>query len=556
MHATPLPDIVILLAAAVAIVGFFRAVGISPVLGYLVAGALIGPTGLGWIAELETTAAIAELGIVFLMFIIGLDLSWDRLKTMRRQVFGVGTAQLVLTSAAFLLIGLALGEDFADALIISGALSISSTAVVLEVLRQRHELATQTGRLSLSIVIMQDIAALPLLVLIPVLAAKEGTLVGAMADAGLRAIAAFVVIAIAGRYLMRPLFRLIAKLDIHELFVATVLLVVFAIAWMTQSVGLSMALGAFLAGLFLAGTEFHQQIELDVRPFKALLMGLFFMTVGMRIDPAFIIDHAVEVVALAGGIVAVKSLVLFWVLRWFKYTKRTAAHTALLLAQGSELAFIMLGIAFQMNVLEGNRVQELLIVIALTMAMTPLLDTIGAELEKRWWRMRKSRPEVIEQEAQDLSEHVIIAGYGKMGKLIATYLAEERIPFLALDAAPKEVSSGRKAHHPVYFGDATRPDVLAAMGITRARALVITLHEPQAADKLLSLMRARYPNLAIIVRAVDAKHVAKLEKNGATLAVPELQVSGMRMLSGLLAILGRPEEEIHRVMEHVRHAVT
>lgn len=556
MHTTPLPDIVVLLAAAVAIVGFFRALKISPVLGYLVAGALIGPTGLGWIAELETTAAIAELGIVFLMFIIGLDLSWDRLKIMRKQVFGVGTAQLLLTSTAFFLIGVMLGEDPADALIISGALSISSTAVVLEVLRQRRELATQTGRLSLSILIMQDIAALPLLVLIPVLASKDGTLLAAMADAGLRAVAAFVVIAIAGRFLMRPLFRLIAKLDVHELFVATVLLVVFAIAWMTQSAGLSMALGAFLAGLFLAGTEFHQQIELDVRPFKALLMGLFFMTIGMRIDPSFIIDHAFEVVALAGGIVVVKSLVLFWVLRFFKYTKRTAGHTALLLAQGSELAFIMLGLALQLNVLEGERVQELLIVIALTMAMTPLLDTIGAELEKRWWRMRKSRPEVIAQESQDMNDHVIIAGYGRMGKLIATHLAEERISFLAVDSAPKEVSAGRKAHHPVYFGDASRPDVLNAMGVARARALVITLHEPQAADKLLIVMRQRYPDLAIVVRATDAKHVAKLEKSGATLAVPELQVSGMRMLSGLLAILGRPEEEIHRVMEHVRMAVS
>lgn len=556
MHVTPLPDLVILLAAAVAIVSAFRAVGLSPVLGYLVAGAIIGPTGIGWIEDMDATAAIGELGIVFLMFMIGLDLSWDRLKAMRFQVFGVGGAQLILTSLTLLIIGLVLGLDFTDALIISGALSLSSTALVLELLREHRELATQTGRLSLGILILQDLAALPLLVLITVLGKNESSLIQAMFHAGVNALAALVVLAVAGRWLLRPLFRLIARLDIHELFVATVLLVVLGIAWATQEVGLSMAMGAFLAGLFIAETEFQQQIELDVRPYKALLMGLFFMTVGMRIDPAFIVAHMAEMLFWATGLIAVKAVLLFMILRAFRYTRRTSAHTSLLLAQGGEFGFIMFGLAVQFGVLEGDIVQKLLIVITLTMAATPLLEMLGAELEKRWWRTVKRRqPEAMAIETQDICQHVLIAGYGRMGKLIATHLAEERIPFLALDAAPKEVSAGRKAHHPVYFGDAARPDVLEALGIARAIAFVITLHDPLAADKLAGLIRDRYPELPILVRTGDAKQAQKLEKRG-TIAIPELQVAGMRMLASLLAVLNRPEEEIHRVMEQVRHTVT
>ncbi len=556
MHVTPLPDLVILLASAVLIVSAFRAFGMSPVLGYLVAGALIGPTGAGFISDLNTTSAIAELGIVFLMFMIGLDLSWSRLKTMRIQVFGVGSTQLILTSAVLLLVGLVAQLDFIEALIISGALSLSSTALVLEVLRQHRELATQTGRLSLSILIMQDLAALPLLVFITALGVSESSLMATMVEAGIKALIALIGLAVAGHFLLRPLFRVIARLDIHELFVATILLVVFGIAWITQGAGLSMALGAFLAGLFIAGTEFQQQIELDVRPYKGLLMGLFFMTIGMRIDPAFIFDHFIEILFLSVGLIVIKSGLLFAILRLYRYTKRTAAHTALLLAQGGEFGFIIFGIAAEFDVIAGPIVEVLLVVIALTMAATPALDVIGSQLEKRWWRSIKNRtPESIANETQDISNHVIVAGYGRMGKLIASNLAEERIPFLALDSAPKEVSAGRRAHHPVYFGDAARPDVLAALGVARASALVITLHDPQASEKLAHLMRDRYPNLAILVRTGDTRHAEKLAARQIT-AVPELQVGSMRMLANLFAVLGRPEEDIHRIMEQVRRAVS
>lgn len=553
MHTTPLPDLVILLAAAVAIVTAFRALRLSPVLGYLVAGAVIGPQGFGVIEDLATTSAIAELGIIFLLFMIGLELSFDRLKAMRKKVFGIGSAQVLITGALFYVLARAMGEDFNAALIIGGGLALSSTALVLQVLQQRGEMASQTGRLALAILILQDLAVLPLLVLVPALAAGEDSLALTLGDATLRAVLALVVITVVGRLVLRPLFRVIARTDIHELFVAATLLVVLGIAWATETVGLSMALGAFLAGLLIAETEFQHQVEVDVRPYKSLLMGLFFMTVGMKIDMAFIVDHSLRVAAASAALIAIKTAVHYAIIRGFQYSKRTSAHTALVLAQGGEFGFILFGLAGELGLLGPTLVKELLLVSAITMAATPLLDTLGQQFEKRWWRRVRSSPEMMQQESMDLAGHVVIAGYGRMGQLIADYLAQETIPFIALDTDPREVAKGRRNHHPVYFGHAGRPDVLQSMGIARANALVITLHEPQEAEQLLRAMRALHPKLPIFVRASDVEHAAKLQEAGATLSVPELQVASMRMLAGVLSELDRPEEEIRRVMNAMRN---
>ena len=552
MLNTPLPDLVVLLAAAVVIVAAFRALRLSPVLGYLVAGAVIGPSGLGWIGALDVTSAIGELGIVFLLFMIGLDLSWDRLKAMRGQVFGLGTLQVILTGAVFMGLAHSAGLNLTTALIVGGGLALSSTAIVLEVLRERREIASQTGRLSFAILILQDLAVLPLLVLVPLIAENHGSLTETLATSTARAVAALAVIIVVGRLLLRPLFRLIARLDIHELFVAAIFLVVLGLSWATESAGLSMALGAFIAGLLIAETEFQHQVEADVKPYKALLMGLFFMTVGMKTNLTFIIQYKEEILLIAVGIITIKSLLLFGLLRILGYGKRTSGHTALLLAQGGEFAFILFGLAAALGVMEGDLSQKLLLAITLTMAATPLLDTLGMQFEKRWWRRVRRDPKLIAEEARDLDGHVVLAGYGRMARLIADHLAQENIKFVALDTDPREVSAGRMRHHPVYYGDAARPDVLEAIGVSRAVALVITLHDPDAADKLLRAMRTSYPDLPIMVRARDLAHVHALELMGATKAVPELQVSSMRLLSGLLKVLNRPEEEIQRVMSQMR----
>lgn len=548
MHSTPLPDLVILLAAAVAIVTAFRGMKLSPVLGYLVAGAVIGPKGLGVIQDLDTTSAIAELGIVFLLFMIGLEMSFDRLKAMRKKVFGIGTAQMVVTGGLLVAMAMAMGQSLNAAIIIGGGLALSSTALVLQVLQQQKELASQTGRLSLAILILQDLAVLPLLVLVPAMAVGDASLGETLGLSAVRAVITLGGIVIMGRLVLRPLFRLIAQLDIHELFVAVTLLVVLGLAWITESAGLSMALGAFLAGLLIAETEYQHQVEADVLPYKSLLMGLFFMTVGMKIDGEFILNNASVILLGACALIVFKSSVLYMVLRIFRYSKRSSAHTALLLAQGGEFGFILFGLADQLQVLDGTLVKQLLIIITLTMAATPLLDMLGVQFEKRWWKRLRSNPEQMVREAQDLSGHIVIAGYGRMGQLMADFLASEKIPFIALDTNPREVAAGRKRHHPVYFGNAAQPDLLSTVGIARAQALIITLHEPSAATTLTQLVRMAYPDLPVLVRAHDREHMVTLESLGATYAVPELEVSGKRMMSQLLSALGRPEEDIRRVM--------
>lgn len=548
MHATPLPDLVILLAAAVVIVTAFRSLHVSPVLGYLVAGAIIGPKGVGVIHDLDTTSAIAELGIVFLLFMIGLELSFDRLKSMRRKVFGIGTVQMLLTAGLFIAMARVMGESLNSAIIIGGGLALSSTALVLQVLQQQKELASQTGRLSLAILILQDLAVLPLLVLVPALAINDGDLGQTLGISVLRGGLALAGIIIIGRMMLRPLFRLVAALDIHELFVAVTLLVVLGLAWVTETAGLSMALGAFLAGLLVAETEFQHQVEADVKPYKLLLMGLFFMTVGMKIDMEFIFSHASQILLGAAALLAIKSSVLYAVLRLFGYSKRTCAHTALLLAQGGEFGFILFGLAGALGVLDENLVKSLLLVIAITMAATPLLDMLGIQFEKRWWRRVRSNAEQRIQESLDLTQHVVIAGYGRMGQLIADAMAHEKIPFIALDMNPREVAAGRKRHHPVYFGNAARADVLESIGVARASALIITLHDRKEATDLLKAMRMSHPDLPILVRAYDNEHRRELETHGATYSVPELEVSGKRLVANLLGVLDRPEDDIARVM--------
>lgn len=549
MHSTPLPDLVILLASAVAIVAAFRALHVSPVLGYLVAGAVIGPKGLGVISDMDTMSIIAEFGIVFLLFMIGLELSFDRLKAMRKKVFGIGSVQVLVTGGVLLGTLLLLGEDFNTALIVGGGLALSSTALVLQVLEQRKELASQTGRLSLAILILQDLAVLPLLVLVPALAAGDHTLGMTLGMSAARAVLVLGVIVITGRLVLRPLFRAIAQLDVHELFVAVTLLVVLGISWVTEAVGLSMALGAFMAGLLVAETEFQHQVEVDVRPYKSLLMGLFFMTVGMKIDTAFILRHVNEILLGTVALITIKGTVLYGILRAFRYSKRSSAHTALLLAQGGEFGFILFGLADQLDVLPPSLAKILLLVITITMALTPLLDMIGMQFEKRWWKRLRSNPEQIAAEAQDLTGHIVIAGYGRMGRLMADFLATEKIPFIALDTNPREVAAGRKRHHPVYFGNAAQPDLLETVGIARAQALIITLHQPEEATILTRLVRQTYPDLPVLVRAHDREHLLELQAGGATYAVPELEVSGKRMMAQLMSALGRPEEEIRRVMQ-------
>lgn len=552
MFETPLPDLLMLLAAAVAIVTAFRALNLSPVLGYLAAGAVIGPGGLKLIHDTETMEGIADFGIVFLMFLIGLELSWDRLKAMRSQVLVLGSLQVLLTAIAFAAIAHGFGLPWTIAMIVGSGLALSSTALVLQVLESRNELSGPTGRLALAILILQDLVVLPLLVLLPMLAHREGSILHELGTAGMRAVVALIGIVFVGRLLVRPLFRVIARLRSEELFVATTLLVVFATAWVTESVGLSSALGAFVAGLLLAETEFQHQIEVDVKPFKSLLMGLFFMTVGMKIDLPFLHEHALDVVLGALIILGVKTVILFGLLRLRGKNMRTSAHTALLLAQGGEFGFILFSLAAQLGLIEAELSARLLVAITVSMAVTPLLDTCGAWIEQRWWRRVRISPEQSAAENQDLKNHIIVVGFGSMGQLVTEFLMREKIPFVVVDRDPLAVAAGRRQHMPVFYGDAIRKELLDSVGVARAAAVILTPHEAEQSKGLFLALHLSYPQLPILLRTNDFASERRLRELGAAVAVPELQVSSMRLIAGLLTQLGRPEEEIRRVMQSMR----
>lgn len=542
----------ILLAAAVLAVGLFRSLKLSPVLGYLMAGTLIGPYGFAFIREVQTTSAIAELGVVLLLFMIGLELSWDRLVAMRKKVFGIGGVQVIATSLILGAVVFLLGENVTNAFIIGAGLALSSTALVLQVLYERKELASQTGRLSLAILILQDLAVLPLLALIPILAARDASLIDALSEATLQAGIVLFTIFVLGRLLLRPLFRVIARLDINELFVATTLLVVMGISYATHMAGLSMALGAFVAGLLLAETEFQHQIEADVKPYKGLLMGLFFMTIGMAMDVEFIMRNSVLVLASAFALIGLKTALTYTTLRVFAYPKRTAIHVALLLSQGGEFGFILFGLAATMGVMDAQLSQFLLLVITITMAITPMLERLGNLFERVWATKRRDAVNTVEREATDLERHIVIAGYGHIGERLASALERESLPFIVIDTDPRRVLAGKRQRYPVYFGDATRADVLQAVGAGRASMIVLTFVDEEASAQALTKLRSHYPDIPIFARAQDYTGKERLESAGAAAATAERDSATMTLLAFALTAQNWPEEEIARVMSRLK----
>lgn len=552
MHETPLPAILILLFVAVAAVTTFRLLKLSPVLGYLVAGAAIGPGAAGFVQDVKLTSAIAELGVIFLLFLIGIELSWSRLKAMRKQVFGVGGMQVLATTIVFAAMAILLGQPPEVALLIGGGLALSSTALVLQVMEENSETATQTGRLSLAILILQDLAVLPLLILVPLIARSETMGAEQVVMVIVQAGVALVLMAAIGNIALRPCFRVIAKFKSPDLFLATTLLTVLGISWGAQEAGLSPALGAFLAGLLLAETEFKPQIEADVKSYKGLLMGLFFMTVGMHIEVPYLLENWHWVAMAAIAVIGVKSTITYTVLRLFKYPRRSSGHTAFLLSQGGEFGFILFGLASASGVLQSYIADALLVVIVLTMALTPLLDQLGMRFERRWRRDRRTDIAEIQKESRDLDQHVLIAGYGDVGQQLARILERESIPFIAMDTDPRMVQEGRKNNHPVYYGDATRPDVLYALGVERTHLIALTMRDETHATRAVRLLRADFPDKPILARTMSLTSANALEKAGANQALPEVYLTAMRMVSMVLAHIHWSEAEIVRVMKSMR----
>ncbi len=552
--ADQLHAVLILLLAAIIAVPLAQRIKVSPVLGYLAAGLVVGPFGFAFIKDTGEAERLSQFGVVFLLFTVGLDLPLHRLQAMWRYIFGLGLAQVLATAGAIGLAAVALGATPPTALVVGGALAFSSTAAVLQLLGERGELSTRTGRVALAVLLFQDLAVVPLLALLPLLAPGGDGIAEALALALAKGVAAIILILLLGRLVLRPLFRLSAMTRVRETFAATNLLVVLGLGWATAEAGMSMALGAFLAGLLLAETEYRHQVETDILPFRGLLLGLFFITVGMVIDTPLVLRHWPAVLALSAALLVVKPAILWALARLFRLSSPVAVRVGLLLSQSGEFAFVIFGIAQPLGILGQETGNVLIATVALTMATTPLMAALGRRLAIGLQARQAPGTEHLTWEAADLSDHVILAGYGRIGQIVGRMLAEQQIPYVAIEHSVPLVEASRKRDLPVHFGDASRAELLDALGIDRANAAIITLDRPDAAERVVASLRRNHPDLRIIARSRDAAHARRLEQAGANNVILEALEPGLQMGAAALRACGTPPAAIDRTLDALRHA--
>jgi CPA2 family monovalent cation:H+ antiporter-2 len=467
---------------------------------------------------------------------------------MRKHVFGFGGMQVFLTSGLFGILYLTINNSVETAVIIGGGLALSSTAIVLQVISEQNEKSSQVGRLSLAVLILQDLAVIPLLIFVNVLANGDTSIASAMGNAAIKATIGLIGIFIVGRLLLRPLFRFIASLDNTELFTATNIFVVLGLAWLTHSFGLSAALGAFMAGLLVAETEFKHQVESDILPFKGLLLGLFFMSLNVDV----LMETFASIIGLTIALMASKALIIIALSRLFGFSLSSAIHAGLLLSQGGEFAFVLFALASQNGLLDPNTSQTLLVMVTMSMALTPLVAQAGKRASQKLAKISISKSDQIITETLDLSSHVIVCGYGRVGHTVARLLENENIPYVAADMDSYMVSRERKSGVPVYYGDSARAHVLNALGIKRARAAIITHNDTRVALQTIAAIRDSNPDLPIVARAKNIEQVQKLENAGATLAVAEMFEVSLQMGGALLKSIGVTDHEINRITEIFR----
>ncbi|HEX7465346.1 MAG TPA: glutathione-regulated potassium-efflux system protein KefC [Usitatibacter sp.] len=524
-------EALIFLAAAVICVPIAARLGLGSVLGYLIAGVAIGPWGFAFIGNVDSTQNLAELGVVLMLFVIGLELEPKRLMSMRSTVFGGGTLQLAVSGAALTGALMALGLVWQAALAAGLALALSSTAISTQAMTERGELDTPTGRAAFGILLFQDIAAIPLIALVPLLARVEtpgGNPLWMRVGLAVAAIAGVVVL---GRYFIRPALRLIARIDIRELFTAFALLLVIGVAELMSLAGLSMAMGAFLAGVLLASSEFRHALESDIEPFKGLLLGLFFISVGMTIDFGLLASRPATVLLLVVGFVALKYASLWAVARMLDICRERWLFAALL-AQGGEFAFVVFGVARESKLFSAEWEALLTITVALSMALTPLLLLLHDRLAARATKTERAADTI------DAQAPVIIAGFGRFGQIVGRLLLANDIRAVVLDHDPDQVESLRKFGYRVFYGDATRLDLLEAAGARRARLLVNAIDDVESSIALVDRVRANFPDLPIVSRARNVSHYFELKLRGVEVAERETFEAALRVGRSALERLG------------------
>ncbi|MBK8017255.1 MAG: cation:proton antiporter [Betaproteobacteria bacterium] len=533
-----LAETAIFLGAAVVAVPVFRKLRLGAVLGFLVAGLAIGPWGLKLVTNVESILHFAELGVVLLLFIIGLELQPSRLKALRRPVFGLGSAQVGVTTAAVALTAMLLGADWRVGVIAGVALSMNSTAFVLQLLGERKQLPTRHGRSAFAIALFQDMAVIPMLALIPLLVAHEAASGSDPWLGAAKAVAVITAVIAGGRYLLRPVLRAVAESGIQEIFTAAALLVVIGTALVMQSAGLSMTLGAFLAGVLLADSEYRHEIEAAIEPFKGLLLGLFFIAVGMGVNVGLLLARPFAVLGTALALMAGKALIVFAIATITRHERESARTLAVLLAHAGEFAFVLVGLALENRLVDSATRDFLVVVVTVSMALTPPLFLLNERWSARS-RQAKSRPfdAVDETDAP-----VIIAGIGRFGQIVSRVLSARRIAYTALDASPDQVETVRRVGRKAYYGDASRLELLRAAGAERARLLVLAIDDVEASIRTAETVRRHFPQLQILARARNRHHALQLMELGVKVIHRETLGSALEMARDVLEALGLDAE--------------
>jgi CPA2 family monovalent cation:H+ antiporter-2 len=551
-----LESVLILLASAVIVVVLFRSLHLPPLLGYLIVGVAVGPFALAWIPDTEEGRRLGEFGVVFLMFSIGLEFSLPKLFQLRRAVFGLGLAQVLLTLAAVLLLGAVLRAPWPAGLALGGAVAMSSTAIVLRVLAERMQLETPHGRDIFGVLLLQDLAVVPLLILIPAMAEGGDDLAQRLAVALAKGGTVLVAVLFLGQRLMRAWFHVVARRRSHELFILNVLLITLGLAWLTERAGLSFALGAFLAGMLIAETEYRHQVDEDIRPFREVLLGLFFVTIGMRLDLGTVAANAVLVLAFTALLVIFKFTLVTGLARAFGSTPGTALRTGLALAQAGEFSLVIAVQAKSLGLINWDLAQLVVAAMLLSMLVAPFLIQASDRLALRWssteWMLRSIALHRVATQSLATERHVIVCGYGRTGQRLAHLLEQERIEIIALDTDPERIRAAAAAGERVVFGDASRHETLVAAGIARARALVITFADTELALRILHHAHALNPALPVIVRTLDDANLDRLIAAGASEVVPETFESSLMLASHALVLLGVPLRRVVRRIRDVR----
>ncbi len=549
---TTLQPVLLLLAAAVLVVVIFRSLRLPPLLGYLIVGAAIGPHALGWIRDTEEVHRLAEIGVVFLMFSIGLEFSLQKLLTMRRIVFGLGAAQVALTLAVVLGVAMGLGLAWQTGVVLGGALAMSSTAILAKLLAERFELNSPHGRQIIGILLFQDLAVVPLLILIPALAARPDNLAINLGYALLKAAVVLAVLLFLGQRVMRGWFHVVAKQKSSELFVLNVLLITLGVAFITESAGLSLALGAFVAGALISETEYRYQVEEDIKPFRDVLLGLFFVTIGMLLDVRVVLENGWPSVLLI-ALVVLKTLLIFGLSLLFGSNSGVALRTGLALGACGEFGFVLLSSAYNLGLIQPQTLQPVLAAMVLSMLIAPFIIERSEHIVRRWssteWMNRAMQLHSIAVQSMAASGHVVICGYGRSGQNLSRSLEQEHIPSIALDIDPQRIREAVAAGESVVFGDAARREVLVAAGLMRAKAVVVTYSNTASALKILAHVQELRPGLPVIVRTLDDSDIDRLKTAGAAEVVAEIMEGSLMLASTTLMLLGTP---LNRVLRRIR----